>query len=273
MGISVILLVMLGLTVAGYLLGTRQALVVTGHNPHQLHSLPSYHGLYLASWVLLPALIVMAIWLIAEPHVAEMRLVANLPDGFSQRSLDEQRLLIGDIQARALGGIVSGALDPAFQAAGEAYAGTLAASRWVMIAVMLALMVGGGLVALRQVRPDMRARNRVEKTASVIMIVASTIAIMTTVGIIFSLLFETGRFFSKVPITEFLFGTQWSPQIALRADQVGSSGAFGAIPLFAGTLLITLIAMCVAVPIGLFQRHLHVGVRRQEGARLRQACA
>ena len=252
MGISVILLVMLGLTVAGYLLGTRQALVVTGHNPHQLHSLPSYHGLYLASWVLLPALIVMGIWLIAEPHVAELRLVANLPDDFSQRSLDEQRLLIGDIQARALGGIVSGALDPAFQAAGEAYAGTLAASRWVMIAVMLALMVGGGLVALRQVRPDMRARNRVEKTASVIMIVASTIAIMTTVGIIFSLLFETGRFFSKVPITEFLFGTQWSPQIALRADQVGSSGAFGAIPLFAGTLLITLIAMCVAVPIGLF---------------------
>jgi len=84
------------------------------------------------------------------------------------------------------------------------------------------------------------------------MVLASTIAILTTVGIIFSLLFETGRFFDKVPVSEFLFGTQWSPQTALRADQVGASGAFGAIPLFAGTLLITLIAMCVAVPIGLF---------------------
>jgi phosphate transport system permease protein len=108
------------------------------------------------------------------------------------------------------------------------------------------------LRALRRIRPEMRARNTVERTFQTIMIVASTIAILTTVGIIFSLLFETGRFFSMVPITEFLFGTQWSPQIALRADQVGSSGAFGAIPLFAGTLLITVIAMCVAVPIGLF---------------------
>ncbi len=252
MGLSVILLAMLGLTVAGYLLGTRQAFAVTGNQPHRLHSLPSYHGLYLASWVLLPPLLVMAVWLIAEPHVAELRLVAELPESFAARGADERNLLIGDIKAKALGGITSGALDPAFAAAGAAYAATLTYSRWLMIAVMLALAAGGGLWALRRVGPELRARNKVERTAVVIMVVASTIAILTTAGIILSLLFETGRFFSKVPITEFLFGTQWSPQIALRADQVGSSGAFGAIPLFAGTLLITLIAMCVAVPIGLF---------------------
>ncbi|MEJ2016312.1 MAG: phosphate ABC transporter permease subunit PstC, partial [Limibacillus sp.] len=78
------------------------------------------------------------------------------------------------------------------------------------------------------------------------------IAILTTAGIVFSLLFESLRFFQKVPFEEFLFGLSWSPQTALRADQVGSSGAFGAVPIFLGTAVITVIAMCVAVPIGLF---------------------
>jgi phosphate transport system permease protein len=81
---------------------------------------------------------------------------------------------------------------------------------------------------------------------------ASTLAVLVTVGIVFSLVFETARFFAAVSPLDFLFGTHWSPQTALRADQVGSSGSFGAVPVFTGTLLITSIAMLVAVPIGLF---------------------
>jgi phosphate transport system permease protein len=91
----------------------------------------------------------------------------------------------------------------------------------------------------------------VERVISTLMLIASTIAVLTTIGIVLSLIFEALRFFAAVPLTEFLFGTHWSPQIALRADQAGASGAFGAVPVFAGTLLITLIAMLVAVPIGL----------------------
>ena len=68
--------------------------------------------------------------------------------------------------------------------------------------------------------------------------VCSAIAVLTTLGIIASLAFDSFRFFQKVPVLDFLFGTQWSPQIAIRADQVGSSGAFGAVPLFAGTFLV-----------------------------------
>jgi phosphate transport system permease protein len=83
------------------------------------------------------------------------------------------------------------------------------------------------------------------------MIACSTVAILTTVGIVLSLLFESFRFFTMIPITDFLFGLSWSPQMALRADQVGSSGAFGAVPLFLGTGLIASIALLVAVPIGL----------------------
>ena len=97
-----------------------------------------------------------------------------------------------------------------------------------------------------------KARKTVESGIKGLLILSSTVAILTTVGIVASLLFEAMRFFAEIPLTEFLFGTNWSPQTAIREDQVGSSGAFGAVPLFAGTLLISAIAMVVAAPVGLF---------------------
>jgi len=118
-------------------------------------------------------------------------------------------------------------------------------------AVIIALAVAGLAYAHRQIRPDMKARDGVERVVRIVLITCSAIAILTTVGIILSLMFESIRFFGQVNPFEFLFGLTWSPQTALRADQVGGSGAFGAVPVFAGTLLITLIAMIVAVPIGL----------------------
>jgi len=83
------------------------------------------------------------------------------------------------------------------------------------------------------------------------LIASSFVAILTTIGIVASLAFEAFRFFEKIPLTNFLFGLEWSPQTAIRADQVGSSGAFGVIPLLTGTLLISFIAMLVATPLGL----------------------
>ncbi len=84
-----------------------------------------------------------------------------------------------------------------------------------------------------------------------ILIASSLVAILTTIGIVASLAFEAFRFFEKIPLTDFLFGLEWSPQMAIRKDQVGSSGAFGVIPLLTGTLLISFIAMLVATPLGL----------------------
>ena len=105
--------------------------------------------------------------------------------------------------------------------------------------------------SLRKISVAFRARQAVEKTNVNLLILCSTIAIITTIGIIFSLIFEALRFFEKVPIFDFLLGITWSPQTAIREDQVASEGLFGAIPIFTGTLLITLIAMAVAIPIGL----------------------
>ena len=102
------------------------------------------------------------------------------------------------------------------------------------------------------IRPTLRARNHVERAVMAFLIISSLVAIFTTIGIVLSVLFEAIRFFGHVPFTAFMFGLEWSPQTAIREDQVGSSGAFGAVPLFAGTLLISAIAMTIAAPIGLF---------------------
>lgn len=107
------------------------------------------------------------------------------------------------------------------------------------------------LIALNLAKKDRVLRNHVERVIKTFLVACACLAIFTTIGIVLSVLFESIRFFQVVPITDFLFGLQWSPQMAIREDQVGSSGAFGAVPLFAGTFLITVIAMLVAVPLGL----------------------
>jgi phosphate transport system permease protein len=90
-----------------------------------------------------------------------------------------------------------------------------------------------------------------DKLIMVVLISCASVAILATIGIVMSLIFETIRFFEQVPITDFLFGTKWSPQTAITAEVVGSSGAFGAVPLITGTLLISFIAMLIATPLGL----------------------
>ena len=138
----------------------------------------------------------------------------------------------------ALGAILAtGALDPALRPA--------------LAALALAVGVACGWLARARISSALNARLPVERALRTALAASSLIAIVTTLGIIASLIFEALRFFERVPVSEFLFGLQWSPQTAIRADQVGSSGAFGAVPVFAGTLLITLIAMAVAVPVGL----------------------
>ncbi|HUO86220.1 MAG TPA: phosphate ABC transporter permease subunit PstC [Thermoanaerobaculia bacterium] len=124
---------------------------------------------------------------------------------------------------------------------------TLAA---VAVLALVAALAGAGW-AWSRVGPELPALYRVEATVRRLLFLASLVAILTTLGIVLSLLFEALRFFARVPLTELLFGLQWSPQTALRAEQVGASGSFGAVPLFVGTFLVSLIAMSVAVPVGL----------------------
>jgi len=246
--LAAVLLVLAGI---GYRVGRRRALGSVGGDARALHSLPSYHGTYVALVCAIPAVLLAGVWLIAEPIVVEGLVLDALPE--SQRAVGDAQLglLLNDIRNLATGNIVSREVDAALQAAADRYNRLQTIGSAAMAVAAISLALGGLALGRRAVAPAMRARNAVERIVSVLLIVASTIAILTTIGIVLSLLFETIRFFGKVSPVEFLFGLDWSPQTALRDDQVGASGAFGAVPVLAGTIMITVIAMAVAVPIGL----------------------
>ena len=161
-------------------------------------------------------------------------------------------LALNSISQIAAGGGEHLTVSPEIVDAGRRLANLQTIANAALVVVMLSVALAGLVLSYRRIEADMRARNNVERISRAIMIVCSAIAILSTVGIVFSLMFETLHFFSKINPLDFLFGLEWSPQTAIRADQVASEGAFGMIPLFVGTLLITLIAMCVAVPVGLF---------------------
>jgi phosphate transport system permease protein len=108
------------------------------------------------------------------------------------------------------------------------------------------------VVVRARISPELRARNIVESVGEKALLICASLAVFVTVGIVLSVLYEAILFFRNVPLHHFLFGTTWSPQTAMRADQVGSSGSFGAVPLFLGTMMISGIALLIAVPVGLF---------------------
>lgn len=234
-----------------YRLGARQALRLGGNTKGALHSLPSYYGYYVALWCGVPALILAAGWMIFSPMILKSIVLDSLPPDALSLPAARLSLLMNEVRQMAASGDYRYASDDLARAAAERYHGLRTISFAAMTVAALSTALLGAWWGLRRVSPRLRARNAVEGMVTLFLIASSTVAIFTTIGIVLSLLFESLRFFAKVPVTEFLFGLHWSPQTAIRADQVGSSGAFGAVPLFTGTLLISVIAMVVAVPVGL----------------------
>ena len=248
MSYTFITLVLVALTAFGYLMGRRQG--VGFRTADHVHSLPNYHGAYVALIALVPAALVFLLWVAIEPMVADSVLRSELRTTLGLTENSALNLAISQVKGIVGGANIAGANEALQQIAAD-YGSFRTNAVWLIAGIVL-IVAGAGLwLSYSKLDPLFRARNRVERIVRVIMIAASLIAILTTVGIVLSLLFETVRFFGKVPMSEFLFGLKWSPQTALRAEQVGASGAFGAVPLFAGTMLITFIAMCVAVPVGL----------------------
>jgi phosphate transport system permease protein len=239
------------LSFIAYRLGTAAAIGRQVGGTVRLHSLVSFYGYYVALWCGLPALLVLALWVSAQDFLVASLVTSGLPAEIRNLPSDQLNLAITDIRNMAAGNVPSTEANPAMKAAVSHYIalrGIAQASMWL---VVLAAGIGGLAFSRSRIDASMRARNRVEQIIGWILIASSVIAVLTTVGIVLSLIFEAARFFAKVPATDFLFGLTWSPQTAIRPDQVGSSGAFGAVPLFTGTLLIATISMLVAVPIGL----------------------
>ncbi len=249
---STLMLILLALVVVAYLLGRQKAIQLAqplGGIKH-LHSLPNYYGLMAAVWTALPAFLLLLLWLGLENTVITNAIIASLPDQMADQSQGQLSLTLSKIR-NISAGVISGESDPVLAQAADLLARLEARSQAGKVGLTIALSILGAVAGWMLARPRMRARPHFEVVLKGFFLACSLIAIFTTVGIILSVLFESIRFFQAIPLTEFIFGTQWSPQIAIRADQVGSSGAFGAVPLFMGTILIASIALLVAVPIGL----------------------
>jgi phosphate ABC transporter, permease protein PstC len=276
MSVGSIVLVVVALAAAGYILGRRRALSASAASATRLHSLPGYYGQMVALFVAVPSLLLLAAWLFVQPIVIENRIAGMIPDSvipdggahslvmadvrriaagldavlsrteLTEEALDDGRVDFSNIRARlaevgvALGGDVP---TEVFEAA-KTYRRSAGIGHLAMTAAVLGVALGLGIWSLRRIHPKMRARNVSENFVQALLIGSSTIAILTTAGIVASLVFETINFFRMYPASEFFFSTVWNPQFRGGSE-------LGILPLLWGTLYISLVALLVAVPIGL----------------------
>ncbi|CFX13134.1 ABC transporter permease [Candidatus Filomicrobium marinum] len=286
MSTSMILLGLLIAAALAYIVGIVRCRASTGGDVAKLHSRTGYYGSYLAIWTVLPALFLTIIWAAAEQPVirhlvetslpahatgvendalmsltlgrinsvaeglpklsqSEFKTIENARLGFTpmleaQRLLQEKGVILG---AEPEPYIISAAYDEVI------YRHT---SSWLITGLAALAALAGFVYGFTQIRPRLRARNTVERVVLAALIGASTVAILTTVGIVFSVLFETIHFFQSVPTFDFFFGTVWDPRFTSAGREGGASGQFGLLPLLWGTLFISFVALAVAVPIGLY---------------------
>ncbi|MEM7068741.1 MAG: phosphate ABC transporter permease subunit PstC [Pseudomonadota bacterium] len=248
-----------------FVLGRSRATSLAGDTISSLHSRPSYHGGYLALLTTGPALLLLTIWSAFSGGVLESMVKGQFSSALASLEAPQIVAFMRDVKALASGAAQEGAqiitstkgeLKVAAEQAAEIYASLVSTSNIILVALMLAIATAGFYYGYSRIKPATRTRHFVEKFVMGLLIACSAVAILTTVGIVFSLIFETMRFFQKVPVFDFLFGYHWSPQSAFEgagseAASQDNSRVFGAIPLFVGTFLITFIAISVAAPLGL----------------------
>ena len=278
MSTTTIILIVLAIAVAAFVLAQRRSLSIAEKAGARLHSRPIYHGAYAFCLATIPALVLLAIWSIVAPSVISAAVTASLPDDLGPQLRAFPTLVGGIIDALAQGlrslpeheraaaaTMTLDELRPILQARGFPIAAVAqdfmipaallqiemqSVSRPLMTGAVIALSLAGAAFAIWRQSLRQRVRDRVEAIVRAFLIIASSIAILTTVGIVLSMLFEAREFFSYVPIHEFLFGTVWEPRFA--AAGTTQAGQFGLMPLLAGTLYIAFVAMLFAVPTGLF---------------------
>ncbi len=253
---SIYLSILAVLVLSGYFLGRARATAVAGGNLSKLHSLPAYHGLFTSSAILGPMLLLLVIGSPTVAHLTQSIALSSFPAAVRSDPLQSSAALRDAASLAA--GQFAGQVTPALRNAADSLAETRQWGNWLLVglgATIGLLMLG---LTVGRISQSFRARNAFEKFVLVLLILSAAVAVLTTIGIVFSVLYETLRFFydpalkGRPTVTEFLFGTEWNPQAALRVDQGDIRSAFGFVPLLVGTLLITTIAIGVAGPLGLY---------------------
>lgn len=210
---------------------------------------PSHYGYYCLIWVTVPSMIFFLMWQIVSNYIIQLGTIESIPIELLPKEDSLRRLLLDNIIIIAEGGI-SIAQVPKISV--DYYKELKFFSKLGGYSCTIILSIILCYLSFRKIDPSLMAKNTIERFILSVLFISSVVAILTTIGIIMSLIFETTKFFNNVSFFDYIFGLHWSPQTALREGQVAAEGAFGALPVFAGTFLITLIAMLLAGPIGLF---------------------
>ena len=243
-------LILIALAISGYMLNRRAATSIRADGT-RLHSLAHFHGLYALLMILVPVFAILVLFLALETPVINAIIMGSVPasalDGLDSGGM---QLVLAEIRSIANGQIF-GTPEDWKLAAAERMTGLYVRADFLLVGLILGLCLAILFYTRRRVGAEFRARQAVEAIVSGLMIACSLVAILTTIGIILALVFETWKFFQMVPIQEFLFGVNWEPQIPIREDQIAAEGAFGWLPVILGTLVISAVAMLIAVPIGL----------------------
>ncbi|NKG34240.1 phosphate ABC transporter permease subunit PstC [Acinetobacter junii] len=243
--------VLLALVAIAYQIGLSKSrnLAGKGNNSVALHSRPVYYGALVALWCGIPAFLILIIWNLVEPSVLQHIIFNNIPASVST-TLDEagRDVLIDRVQAIASGFGVTDQAAAYEVAAAQQLAKFQTIGTFAKLAVVISVALAGLVWAKRKVSEQYRARNQVEKTINVALILCSGVAILTTIGIVLSMLTEALHFFKFVSPTDFFFGTEWNPGFSTTGN---AEGSYGILPLLWGTLMVSGIALLVAVPIGL----------------------
>lgn len=283
---TTILLGVVIVAIVAFFIGLSRARAAQAGGTVKMHSQLGYYGWYAGILAGLPATILILVWSVAEPAMLSRMIRGELPEKFSTLDAAQRSLILGQVETIAEGlpkldaealqtvkkarlgftsmaeaqrvlqdkGVVLGSAPPAYAVNAATDLVTYRDwSRWSLLGLAGLLSIGGLVYSATSIRPRLRARNLVERVTLGLLIAASTVAILTTVGIVFSVLFETIHFFQKVSPSNFFLGTVWDPRFSSVGRTLGGDeGQFGLLPLLWGTLFISFVALLVAVPIGLF---------------------
>jgi len=266
------------LSAVGFIFGRSKAWTLTKDGTVRLHSLPVYYGANTALKAIVPGFFLVVIWLITQPLIvsnvvsgmipsdaisagssrglvlSEIRRTADGIDlAISTNVLNDAIIAEGNLETitdalKEAGAVVTSNITETILDAALEHRSLQTAGDVAMSIVAIALTLGGLFWGIREATPDFRARNSVETGVKYLLIGASLIAILTTLGIILSLVFNTIEFFRLYPASDFFFGTEWAPSFSGR----GGASKLGVLPLIWGTFYISIVALIVAVPIGLF---------------------
>ena len=243
--------VLLALIAIAYQMGLSQSrnLAGKGNNSAKLHSRPGYYGALVALWCGIPAFLILIVWNIVEPNVLNHVVLNHVPAQVAA-TLDAAStdVLINRVEAIASGFGVTDTPAAYELAAAEQLAKFQSIGTFAKIAVVICVALAGLVAAKKRIATQFRARNQVEKTINVALALCSGVAILTTIGIVMSMFSEAMRFFHFVSPLDFFFGTEWNPGFSTSGN---AEGSYGLLPLLWGTLMVSGIALLVAVPVGL----------------------